>query len=300
MSSQAYVKYLTNSYARALSLSTSVIFVGSASAARTLTDRRPTSMTSISTSARSLAPRVLVFFFMFSSPVFFLSPAAPAAKNGSIVSRTSVFPLAPTHDYAAASRGLPASAAGAKKRLCSRRGRTDAERTVWCKKRSRCRQVPRRRSGVSDLSAPGDLREGFTVTHSRGFAPHSVCPRQCRGQDRLQIFNLWLFTDNKISYYAGSCKVVGRKMWEGWMKNGIGLEAFLHPLLPLPLGEVSERSEDGEGRPRDCQAPLSRLRRQLSQRESQGVSQGKPFLSAKQPMSRGDMGCAGMRWVSFG
>ena len=71
--------------------------------------------------------------------------------------------------------------------------------------------------------------EGFTVTHSRGFAPHSVCPRQCRGQDRLQIFNLWLFTDNKISYYAGSCKVVGRKMWEGWMKNGIGLEAFCIP-----------------------------------------------------------------------
>ena len=56
---------------------------------------------------------------------------------------------------------MPRQAAGfrplpqAQKNVCAAgNGRTDAERTVWCKKRSRCRQVPRRRSGVSDLSAP--------------------------------------------------------------------------------------------------------------------------------------------------
>ena len=41
--------------------------------------------------------------------------------------------------------------------------------------------------------------------------------------------------------------------------------------MPLPLGEVAERSEDGEGIP-GCKNPLSRLRRQLSQRESQGAA----------------------------
>ena len=59
------------------------------------------------------------------------------------------------------------------------------------------------------------------------------------------------------------------------------------PLLPLPLGEVAERSEDGEGircktlsvtcgdsSPRGgAKGPLSHLRRQLSQRGSQGSSQ---------------------------
>ena len=99
--------------------------------------------------------------------------------------------------------------------------------------------------------------EGFTVTHSRGFAPHSACPRQCRGRDRLPIFNLWLFTDNKISYYAGGCKVVGRKMW------GKSCEA-----LSAACGDSSPR-----GRAKGC--PRGSL------------------LSAKQPMSRGGHGLRG-------
>ena len=65
---------------------------------------------------------------------------------------------------------------------------------------------------------------------------------------------------------------------EGVMERGC--EAT-HSFLPLPLGEVAEQREDGEGvSPRDSKAeaekekrgfdyPLSRLHRQLSQRESQ-------------------------------
>ena len=66
---------------------------------------------------------------------------------------------------------------------------------------------------------------------------------------------------------------LSREGWQICAKNCLSL----HPLLPLPLGEVSERSEDGERVYRDCQDPLSRLRRQLSQRESQAW--GLPCLS---------------------
>ena len=59
---------------------------------------------------------------------------------------------------------------------------------------------------------------------------------------------------------------LSRENWQICAKNYI----FLHP-LPLPLGEVAERSEVGEGirRTQQPQDPLSRLRRQLSRRESQ-------------------------------
>ena len=103
------------------------------------------------------------------------------------------------------------------------------------------------------------------MTHSRGIAPHSVCPRRAHGRDRLPIFNLWFFTDIKISYSAGVCKVAGRKIWGkscealsaacGDSSPGGRAKSFTENrnrhqcerLLPLPLGEVSERSEDGEG-----------------------------------------------------
>ena len=104
------------------------------------------------------------------------------------------------------------------------------------------------------------MPEGFTVTHSRGIAPHSACPRQCRGRDRLPIFNLWLFTDNKISYYAGGCKVVGRKMW------GKSCEA-----LSAACGDSSPRGR--------------------AKRAFRGS-----LLSAKQPMSRGTWAARG-EWV---
>ena len=82
--------------------------------------------------------------------------------------------------------------------------------------------------------------EGFTVTHSRGFAPHSVCPRRAHGRDRLPIFNLWFFTDIKISYQAGVCKVVGRKILGGGLEIGRRMGIFCIPCL-------SQRERQGQG-----------------------------------------------------
>ena len=56
-------------------------------------------------------------------------------------------------------------------------------------------------------------------------------------------------------------------------------ESQVGALLPLPLGEVSERSEDGEGMLNvAAKNPLSRLRRQLSQGESQGLMRIRTIL----------------------
>ena len=49
------------------------------------------------------------------------------------------------------------------------------------------------------------------MTHSRGFAPHSACPRQRHGRDRLPIFYLWLLSIIKYHIMLGFARWQGEK-----------------------------------------------------------------------------------------
>ena len=152
----------------------------------------------------------------------------------------------------------------AQKNVCAAgKGRTDAERTVWCKKRSRCRQVPRRQSGVSDLSMLSCLR--------------------------------WLHSDP----LAGNCTPFRLSAQHA---DGTVCRYLIYGFLPIIKYHINHGfarwwgEKYGEEAARPSQPPAATA---LPEGEPRGLS-GEAVFERKAAHVPGGMGCAGMRWVSFG
>ena len=184
---------------------------------------------------------------------------------------------------------MPRQAAGfrplpqAQKNVCAAgNGRTDAERTVWCKKRSRCRQVPRRRSGVSDLSAPacaGGLHSdplAGICTPFRLSAQHAdgtVCRYLICGFLPILKYHIrrgfarWWGEKYGENAARPSQSPVATALPEGEPRALPKIETAINASAScLSLWERWLSDAKTERVNRDCQSPLSRLRRQLSQR----------------------------------
>ena len=86
------------------------------------------------------------------------------------------------------------------------------------KKRSRCRQVPRRRSGVSDLSAPA-CAGGLHSDPLAGLCTPFRLSAQRADGTVCRYLICGFFTDIKISYNSCLCKSNRRKIW-GKMNGG--------------------------------------------------------------------------------
>ena len=85
-------------------------------------------------------------------------------------------------------------------------------------KQSRCRQVPRRRSGVSDLSALNQFR-GFHSDPLAGLCTPFRLSAQRADGTVCRYLICGFFTDIKISYKSCLCKSNRRKIW-GKMNGG--------------------------------------------------------------------------------